>query len=394
MLRPLLVNQSLSLVFEDADQVPPLYADESKLSQILLKVITNALKYTERGEVRVTARVTGEGSRVRFAVADTGIGIPAEHLDRVFEEFVQIENPLQRRTKGTGLGLPLSKRLAELLGGQIGVESTHGAGSTFWVEIPLVHLGRAAASTVLDPGRVPVLVVEDADEDMLFYERALVGTRYQLIPARTVQAAVSALDALTPAAILLDIRMHGQDTWDLLARVRRDVRTAAIPLIVISTVDDSQKGLALGATAYGVKPVERSWLVTTLDAYAAPSPALRVLAADDEEAARYILRGMLQGRGVDFIEAASGIEALRKAAEVIPDVVLLDVQLGDMTGLEVYERIRARGEQTPVVLVTSQQLSAADRQRAGGAPVLSKASLTRDTLFDAIQAATAAKAAP
>jgi signal transduction histidine kinase/CheY-like chemotaxis protein len=393
MLRPLLVNQSLSLVFEDADQVPPLYTDESKLSQILRNFISNALKYTERGEVRVTARLTAEGGRVRFAVADTGIGIPAEHLDRVFEEFVQIENPLQRRTKGTGLGLPLSKRLAELLGGQIGVDSAHGVGSTFWVEIPIVHLGRSAASTVLDPGRLPVLVVEDTDEDMLFYERALLGSRYQLVPARTVQAANSALDALTPAAILLDIRMHGEDTWDLLARVRRDIRTASIPLVVISTVDDSQKGLALGATAYGVKPIERSWLVTTLDAHVAPLPALRVLAADDEESARFILREMLQGRGIDLIEAVSGVEVLRKAAEVGPDVMLLDVQLGDMTGLDVCERLRERGARTPIVLVTSQQLSPADRERAGGAPVLSKGSLTRDTLLDAIQAATAVRAA-
>ena len=119
MLRPLLVNQSLALVFEEPEDVPPLYSDESKVSQILRNFISNALKYTERGEVRVSARLTPQRDAVEFSVADTGIGIPEADLARVFDEFVQIENPLQRRVKGTGLGLPLSKRLAELLGGTI-----------------------------------------------------------------------------------------------------------------------------------------------------------------------------------------------------------------------------------------------------------------------------------
>src|SRR5581483_2193673 len=131
MLRPLLVNQSLALVFDDPDGVPPLHTDESKVSQVLRNFISNALKYTERGHVRVSAQLTADRSRVEFRVADTGIGIPERDLARIFDEFVQIENPLQRRVKGTGLGLPLSKRLAELLGGSISVQSELGVGSTF-----------------------------------------------------------------------------------------------------------------------------------------------------------------------------------------------------------------------------------------------------------------------
>ena len=139
MLRPLLVNQSLALVFDEPEGIPPIYSDESKLSQILRNFISNALKYTERGEVRVSAQLHAGRDEVEFTVADTGIGIPEKDISRIFDEFVQIENPLQRRVKGTGLGLPLSKRLAELLGGRIAVDSTLGIGSTFSLTVPLVY---------------------------------------------------------------------------------------------------------------------------------------------------------------------------------------------------------------------------------------------------------------
>src|SRR5204863_9958300 len=107
MLRPLLLNQSLALVFEEPENIPPIYSDETKLSQILRNFISNALKYTENGEVHVSARLTLDRNNVEFLVSDTGIGIPEQDVARVFDEFVQIENPLQRRVKGTGLGLPL-----------------------------------------------------------------------------------------------------------------------------------------------------------------------------------------------------------------------------------------------------------------------------------------------
>ena len=142
---------------------------------MLRNFISNALKYTERGEVRVRARLTADGAGIELAVSDTGIGIPAADVGRIFDEFVQIQNPMQRRVKGTGLGLPLSKRLAELLGGTITVESTLGFGSTFVVTLPLMpadlNLG-----LVPDPTRIPVLVIDDDDADLLMYERALAGT--------------------------------------------------------------------------------------------------------------------------------------------------------------------------------------------------------------------------
>src|SRR5262249_13058754 len=131
MLRPLLVTETVNLIFEEPTGIPILSTDEGKLSQILRNFISNALKFTERGEVRVSAAFTPDGEAVIFSVADTGIGIAPEDQDTIFLEFTQLENPLQKKVKGTGLGLPLCKRLAELLGGRVLVTSTVGIGSTF-----------------------------------------------------------------------------------------------------------------------------------------------------------------------------------------------------------------------------------------------------------------------
>lgn len=390
MLRPLLANSSLSLVFEDPQDVPPIFSDESKLSQILRNFISNALKYTERGEVRVSARITPERDAVEFAVADTGIGIPADDLARVFDEFVQIENPLQKRVKGTGLGLPLTKRLAALLGGSVSVESEHGVGSTFTVRIPLVYRSGLSAPDPIQHGRVGVLVVEDSDEDLLLYERALSGTRYQVVPARSVAGARAALDAIRPAAIVLDIRLHGQDSWEFLAQVKRDEKTASIPLLLVSAFDDRQKGFALGADACALKPLNRDWLLETLGRMVPEGDAVRVLTVDDEETYRFIVREMLNDAHYRVTEAGSGHDGLRLTRELQPDVVLLDLRLTDMNGLEVCERLREdpKTARVPVILVTSQQLSMEERRRFGvNRAVLSKSVLTRDALRGAIEQA-------
>ena len=139
MLRPLLVTETVRLVFDEASALPEMFTDEAKISQILRNFISNALKFTERGEIRVGAMRGGDGTTVVFSVADTGIGIAAADHERIFQEFGQVENPLQRLAHGAGLGLPLSRKLAELLGGSLGVQSTLGAGSVFTAVIPMVY---------------------------------------------------------------------------------------------------------------------------------------------------------------------------------------------------------------------------------------------------------------
>jgi signal transduction histidine kinase/CheY-like chemotaxis protein len=394
MLRPLLVNQSLNLVFDDAGDLPPIFSDESKVSQILRNFISNALKYTERGEVRVSARLTRDRDAVEFAVADTGIGIPEADLPRVFEEFVQIENPLQRRVKGTGLGLPLSKRLAELLGGSISVQSTLGVGSTFTVRVPLMYRDPTFAPVAaLDATRIPILAIEDSDQDLLLLERALADSRFQLIPAQSVAAAMAALQTIRPRAIILDLRLQGQDAWDILARFKRETATHAIPVVIVSSLDDRQKGFALGADAYGVKPVVREWLLDTLETLVGPPSSVRVLTVDDEETFRFIIREMLNGPEFEVIQAGSGQDGLRLTKEVGPDVILLDLRLTDMTGIDVCEQLQEdpATAATPVLVVTSQRLSPDEERRLGNArTVLPKSILTRESLRSAIRDALAA----
>lgn len=136
MFRPIVDTDAVALIFEEPQDMPRLYTDDKKLAQILRNFISNALKFTQQGEIRVSVRPEGD-SEVRFAVTDTGIGIPDDLHGTLFEDFVQIDTPLQKRLRGTGLGLSLCKRFAELLGGRVGVDSAPGVGSTFYVIIPV-----------------------------------------------------------------------------------------------------------------------------------------------------------------------------------------------------------------------------------------------------------------
>jgi signal transduction histidine kinase len=154
MLTPLLTDPAVRLIFEDAEGLPAIFTDEAKLTQILRNFVSNALKFTERGEIRVGARIEPDGEHVTFTVADTGIGIAQEHQQVIFEEFGQVQSHLQQRVKGTGLGLPLCRKLAALLGGYVGVESRFGVGSTFYATLPvrLVPASDAAAQLAASNG--------------------------------------------------------------------------------------------------------------------------------------------------------------------------------------------------------------------------------------------------
>jgi len=211
MLRPMIsANHAVSLIFHDASRMPPMNTDEGKVSQILRNFISNALKFTESGTVVVSAALR-EDDTIAFSVADTGIGIAPEDHERIFEECSQVDSQQQRRTKGTGLGLPLSRKLTELLGGYVSVHSELGKGSTFTAVIPRVYSGPSEVSYVpeitreLDPERKPVLVVEDNRETLFIYEKFLKNTPYQVVPARSLKEARAALQEVKPLAIVLDI---------------------------------------------------------------------------------------------------------------------------------------------------------------------------------------------
>ena len=396
MLRPMLMNQSVSLVFEDAAGLRPVYSDEGKVSQILRNLLSNALKFTERGEVRVSA-IEEDPGLIVFKVADTGIGIAPEDQARVFEEFTQVEHRLQAGVRGTGLGLPLSRRLAELLGGTLGVTSEPGVGSSFMLRLPARYSSFRGEPGDLfewepEPGKLPLLVVEDAPDAQYFYEKVLRSSAYQIYPAYTVHAADMALQHIQPAAIILDAVLGPENAWDLLVRLRRNPRTSETPIVVISSADDAGKAISLGADAYLSKPVDRRAVLETLTRFQGRTiRPIKVLSIDDDEVARYLVRQCLPPPAFDVTEAISGDEGLRRATAERPEVVVLDLMMPGTDGWQVLKQLHAEAgtRDLPVVIVTSHALEPEERSRllASAFAVVSKQELSRTTLAPVVQAA-------
>lgn len=270
MLRPLLLSSTVELLFNEPAPAITMMTDEAKLSQILRNFISNALKFTEAGHVRVSATLLPSGDAVRFDVEDTGIGIAPEHQQIIFEEFSQVENRLQHRVKGTGLGLPLCHKLANLLGGSVTMKSTPGSGSTFSALIPLNHDELPEPHTYRqdapDAAGIPVLVVEDDRSTQLLYRSYFRNTPYRPIAVRSVWEAEQAWAVEQPAAIVLDLYLVGGDSWRWLARIKDDERRKQVPVIIASEVADRQKAFSLGADAYFSKPVAREELLAQLHA--------------------------------------------------------------------------------------------------------------------------------
>jgi signal transduction histidine kinase/DNA-binding response OmpR family regulator len=391
MLRPLLLNESIDLVFDTPVDLPLLFTDESKVSQILRNFISNALKFTERGDVNVSARLASTGDAIVFAVADTGIGIASADQETIFEEFTQLENALQSRIKGTGLGLPLCKKLATLLGGSIAVDSEVGVGSTFSVVIPVHYQPPeeqdGGVREVREPqGQQPViLVVEDEAASCYLYEQYLHGSGFQCIAVPTVRQARDLLRQGQPQLIFLDIMLPGEDAWTWLAELKNHAETRHIPVVVVTMQEEPRKALALGADAYCRKPFDRDWLLQTVQQFTRREPAETILIIDDDASSRYVLGRCLASTPYRIREAASGLEGLSMMHEERPRVVFLDVHLPDMNGLEVLERLQADAHthDIPVIIYTAQDFDPQARHQlaARGVMILQKNTLTTDEVL-------------
>jgi len=238
VIRPLQQREEVALHFDPADHVPTLFTDEGKVAQILRNYLSNALKFTEHGEIRVSAAVDADGM-VTLQVRDTGIGIALDDQQRLFQEFGQVPNRLQARVRGTGLGLSLSKRLGELLGGTVGVLSTPGEGSTFWLRIPATLPGHAAAHDA--PLRQPldqaplVLVVDDEQTARYVLRRFLTKAGCRVIEASGGEDALFRAASEQPDVIFLDLRMPDMLGTEVLARLKRERATADIPVIIATS---------------------------------------------------------------------------------------------------------------------------------------------------------------
>ena len=363
MLRPLLAhNSSISLVFEEPIGVPTLYTDEGKVAQILRNFISNALKFTEKGEVRIAAARNGD--TITFCVADTGIGIAPEDRERIFEDFIQIESSLQKKVKGTGLGLPLSRKLAELLGGSVRVTSTLGVGSIFYATIPIVYPHASTEIPIppvrleLDPVRAPILVVEDNAQMLFTYEKYFEESSYQIVPARSLNEAKQALDGFEPIAIILDVLLEGQNTWAFLSELKANPATQNTPILVVTVIDNEKQAIALGADGFLIKPVDRLSLLNKLNTLVKQDIQQKLLLIDDDLVAQYLSKQLLVDTHFNIIEATDAREGIRLAQVEKPSCIVLDLVMPGMGGIEVLDQLKSNPatRHIPVIINTSKLL--------------------------------------
>jgi PAS domain S-box-containing protein len=273
-VEPMLRGEKVSLMAELSPDLPELTADKDRLNQILTNLLSNAVKFTENGSIKVTAERLGE--EITIAVVDTGIGIPAQALERIFEEFHQVDGGTTRQHGGTGLGLSISRHFARLLGGDISVQSTAGQGSTFSLTIPIKYeTGQAASPHTrpssdenvmlrVAPNQKTLLVIDDDPNVVYLLRENLAEAGYRVIGAASADEGRRKARQFRPFAITLDILMPQQDGWQMLHELKNDANTRDIPIIVLSVVDNKDLAYRLGAFECLLKPVDRDLMIAAL----------------------------------------------------------------------------------------------------------------------------------
>jgi signal transduction histidine kinase len=257
LLRPLKTNEDVELIFEEPSGVPILFNDEGKVTQILRNFISNALKYTPAGAIRVSA-VFKEPDRILFAVQDTGIGVPKEFQDLIFQEFEQVPGIFQAKHQGTGLGLPLSRKLAELLRGTVAVDSASGKGSTFFLDLPARWSPEGSApmlpESLRSSSRPRVLIADDEEAFRYVMRRMIDVQQYEILEAADGDAAVTAAQSAHPEIIILDINLPKRDGYSVLDELARDGDTRDIPVIMSTSLVLSDRDRARLAHSYAILP--------------------------------------------------------------------------------------------------------------------------------------------
>jgi CheY-like chemotaxis protein/anti-sigma regulatory factor (Ser/Thr protein kinase) len=376
-------------------------ADLTKVRQALFNLLSNAAKFTHEGEIAlVVQQESGDGADwVRLAVSDSGIGIPPDKLDHVFEEFSQADDSTTRDYGGTGLGLPISRRFCRMMGGDITVESRPGEGSTFTIRLPVqveleageqpeaaANAGRAPAAVSPEPGEErTVLVIDDDPNALDLLGRTLQGAGVRVVTASDGREALRLAKTLHPAAITLDVIMPGMDGWEVLRELKLDPETRDIPVIMVTMTDDRDMGYALGATEFLTKPIERGQFVQLLERHAPKGTERRALVVDDKAENRDVLRRALEQQSWQVSEAENGRVALDRVAEEPPSLILLDLMMPVMDGFEFVMELRKveRWRGIPIVVVTAKDVTEEDRRRLNGDVVglIQKGGLDRESLL-------------
>jgi CheY-like chemotaxis protein/anti-sigma regulatory factor (Ser/Thr protein kinase) len=366
------------LVVERRGELGVVKADLTKLRQVLFNLLSNAAKFTEGGRITlsVSRSARADGDWIVYSVSDSGIGIPAEKLGNLFEEFSQVDASTTRDYGGTGLGLAITKRFSEMMGGTVSVESEPGQGSTFTIRLPAEVLEAAApgatASGSAESDVLPVgsciLVIDDDANSLDLIQRSLERDGHRVAVASSGDEGLRLARELKPVLITLDVLMPGKDGWAVLRELKDDPELREIPVVMISMVEGSEMGFALGATDYLVKPVDREHLRTLLLRHGVAPNTGQVLVVEDDEATRAMMRRILENEGYSVTEAAHGRVALDRVRERLPDLIVLDLMMPVMDGFEFMSELRKveawRG--VPVIVSTAKDLTAEERAALSG----------------------------
>jgi signal transduction histidine kinase/CheY-like chemotaxis protein/HAMP domain-containing protein len=367
------------LVVDCPPTVGVMQADQTRVRQALLNLLSNGNKFTERGTVTVRAERHQEAGRdwITMAVSDTGIGMTPEQVAKLFRDFSQADSSTTRKYGGTGLGLAISRRFCQMLGGDITVESEPGRGSTFTIHLPAsvageaptpIHQASPVPSVKAGPGNAPLILIIDDDATVRdVVGRFLEREGFSVAKANGGKEGLRLARELHPVAVTLDIMMPDLDGWTVLAAIKGDPDLVDLPVVLMTIVDEKNRGYALGAADYLVKPVDRQKLIDVLHALCG-SAGRRLLMVDDDDLERRQMRTALEQQGWTVTEASDGRDALARLNEGRPDLIILDLMMPEMDGFEFLEEMRRKDEWRgiPVVVVTARDLTDADRNRLNG----------------------------
>jgi signal transduction histidine kinase/CheY-like chemotaxis protein len=360
-----------------------IHADQIRFRQALLNLVSNASKFTENGVITIGVEPDRLAGRdwVTIGVTDTGIGMTEEQMARLFEEFSQADISTTRKYGGTGLGLAISRHFCRMMGGDITAESKPGKGSKFVISLPRVvpddlkfaAVGRSEArAEPVQPAaggkeQPLILVVDDDPTVREIVKRHLERAGFAVVTAGGGQEGLRLVQELKPMAVTLDLMMSDLDGWTVLAAMKGDPELTSIPVVLMSIVDQKNRGYALGAADYLVKPVDRTKLVQTM-ANVCGSISGCALLVDDDEVVRRSVREALEPIGWKVTEAKNGQAAMESLVASRPEVIILDLMMPQMDGFEFLNELRGRPDwqNIPVVIVTAKDLTEEDRNRLNG----------------------------
>jgi CheY-like chemotaxis protein len=368
-------------------QVRQIFTDPLKLRQVLLNLLSNAAKFTDAGEIVLTAEA--QGSTVVLSVEDTGAGIPEDQLPFIFDKFRQVDGSARRRVGGTGLGLAIVKEVVSILGGQLNARSTLGRGSKFTIALPgavdAAAAARPAASAAklleTAPGSGPfsVLIIDDDPMVQHLLRGHLEAEELRVLSATDGIEGLTLARELRPTVIVLDIHLPRLDGWTVLAELKSDPQLSAIPVVMLSIEEQRARGFSFGACEYLVKPVEPERLLHVVRRAMMPSGG-DVLVVDDDDATRELVARNLRHHGYTIAEARDGEEALLRARVLAPGMIILDLLMPGVDGFEVLRTLRNEGMRMPVVVLTGKTLTPAEEQtlRDGLARIVQKGGVALD----------------